>query len=144
MQSNLAAQIGSVSVSACVTKMRWRMPVETAVRTQRSAGPRQLGVLRGFGQVLSLCVHRLMYTYVLWNNESFLINHSDPEWPHIESFKWWLLPHGLAAACALFLGLCSFQIGCGSGSPSCTAFWVLLCCGRSGWRAAWHLHPALQ
>jgi uncharacterized membrane protein len=51
----------------------------------------------------------LMYAYVLWHNESFLINHADPEWPHIESFKWFLLPHGLAAGCALFLGPFQFS-----------------------------------
>jgi hypothetical protein len=51
----------------------------------------------------------LMYAYVLWTNESFLFNSKDPEWQHIESFKWWLLPHGLAAACALFLGPLQFS-----------------------------------
>jgi len=51
----------------------------------------------------------LMFAYVLVNNESFLINASDPEWKHIESFKWWLLPHGLAAACALILGPMQFS-----------------------------------
>jgi uncharacterized membrane protein len=50
-----------------------------------------------------------MYAYVLWHNESFLLNRADPEWPHIESFKWILLPHGLAAACALFLGPFQFS-----------------------------------
>ena len=50
-----------------------------------------------------------MYAYVLWTNESFLFNSKDPEWLHIESFKWWLLPHGLAAACALFLGPLQFS-----------------------------------
>jgi uncharacterized membrane protein len=51
----------------------------------------------------------LMFAYVLVNNESFLIRASDPEWKHIESFKWWLLPHGLAAACALILGPMQFS-----------------------------------
>ena len=51
----------------------------------------------------------LMFAYVLVNNESFLIKASDPEWKHIESFKWWLLPHGLAAACALILGPMQFS-----------------------------------
>ena len=51
----------------------------------------------------------LMYAYVLWHNESFLFNHADPEWQHIEPFKWWLLPHGLAAACALILGPFQFS-----------------------------------
>ncbi len=51
----------------------------------------------------------LMYLYVLWNNERFLIDSKDPEWLHIASFKWVLLPHGLAAACALFLGPLQFS-----------------------------------
>ena len=51
----------------------------------------------------------LMYAYVLWHNESFLINSKDPEWPHIALFKWFLLPHGLAAGCALFLGPLQFS-----------------------------------
>lgn len=51
----------------------------------------------------------LMYTYVLWNNERFLLDSKHPEWAHIESFKWWLLPHGIAAACALFLGPLQFS-----------------------------------
>jgi hypothetical protein len=51
----------------------------------------------------------LMYAYVLWHNESFLFNSKDPEWAHIGSFKWFLLPHGLAAACALFLGPLQFS-----------------------------------
>lgn len=50
-----------------------------------------------------------MYVYVLLHNESFLINRADPEWPHIESFKWLLLPHGLAAGCALLLGPLQFS-----------------------------------
>lgn len=50
-----------------------------------------------------------MYVYVLWHNESFLINFVDPEWSHIALFKWILLPHGLAAACALLLGPFQFS-----------------------------------
>jgi Predicted membrane protein (DUF2306) len=51
----------------------------------------------------------LMYAYVLWNNESFLVNHADPEWTHIAPFKWLLLPHGLAAGCTLILGPLQFS-----------------------------------
>jgi len=51
----------------------------------------------------------LLYAYVLFYNEGFLINLKDPEWRHIESFKWWLLPHGLAGACALILGPMQFS-----------------------------------
>lgn len=50
-----------------------------------------------------------MYAYVLWHNESFLINPKDPEWTHIHAYRWWLLPHGLVAACALFLGPLQFS-----------------------------------
>ena len=45
----------------------------------------------------------LMMAYVLRHNEGFLIDRSDPFWEHIQSFKWWLLPHGLGGACALLL-----------------------------------------
>jgi uncharacterized membrane protein len=45
----------------------------------------------------------LMVAYVLWHNESFLINRADPVWQHYKPFRWWLLPHGLAGACAILL-----------------------------------------
>jgi hypothetical protein len=51
----------------------------------------------------------LMMAYVLRHNEGFIIDRSDPNWNHIESFKWWLLPHGLAGACALFLAPLQFS-----------------------------------
>ena len=51
----------------------------------------------------------LMMAYVLYHNERFLINHSDPVWDHYQPFKWWLLPHGLAGACALLLGPMQFS-----------------------------------
>jgi len=51
----------------------------------------------------------LMYAYVLWTNENFLFNAKDPEWAHIAPFQWFLLPHGLAAAFALFLGPFQFS-----------------------------------
>jgi hypothetical protein len=50
-----------------------------------------------------------MYAYVLWTNESFLFNPKDPEWAHIAPFQWFLLPHGMAAAFALFLGPLQFS-----------------------------------
>jgi len=51
----------------------------------------------------------LMMVYVLRHNESFLLNRADPVWQHYEPFKWWLLPHGLAGACALLLGPMQFS-----------------------------------
>ncbi len=51
----------------------------------------------------------LMVAYVLGHNERFLIDAKNAEWPHIQSFKWWLLPHGIMGACALLLGPMQFS-----------------------------------
>lgn len=51
----------------------------------------------------------LMLVYVLHHNEIFLIHPWDPEWPHIHPFRWYLLPHGVAGACALLLGPMQFS-----------------------------------
>ena len=51
----------------------------------------------------------LMFVYVLATSERFLIDPSDPEWLHIQSFRWWLLPHALTGACALILGPMQFS-----------------------------------
>jgi uncharacterized membrane protein len=51
----------------------------------------------------------LMLAYVLVHNESFLINAQDPQWQHIHPFRWYLLPHGLAGACALLLAPMQFS-----------------------------------
>lgn len=50
-----------------------------------------------------------MYVYVLLTNETFLFNRADPEWPHIAPFQTLLLPHGMAAALALFLAPFQFS-----------------------------------
>lgn len=51
----------------------------------------------------------LMLAYVVPHDESFLVNTKDPMWQHYEPFKWWLLPHGIAGACALLLGPMQFS-----------------------------------
>ncbi len=51
----------------------------------------------------------LMVAYVLNHNESFLIHANAPVWHHYQPFKWWLLPHGIAGACALLLGPMQFS-----------------------------------
>ena len=51
----------------------------------------------------------LMMAYVLRHNESFLIHPNDPVWHHYHPFRWWLLPHGIAGACALLLGPLQFS-----------------------------------
>lgn len=50
----------------------------------------------------------LMLAYVIVHNEAFLIHSQDPEWQHIHPFRWYLLPHGLAGACALLLAPMQF------------------------------------
>jgi len=50
-----------------------------------------------------------MLAYVLVHNESFLVHPKDPVWQHYHPFRWWLLPHGLAGACALLLGPLQFS-----------------------------------
>jgi uncharacterized membrane protein len=51
----------------------------------------------------------LMLAYVLWHNERFLITPADPVWQHYAPFRWWLLPHGIAGACAILLGPMQFS-----------------------------------
>jgi uncharacterized membrane protein len=51
----------------------------------------------------------LMLAYVIPHDESFLVHPKDPIWQHYEPFKWWLLPHGMAGACALLLGPMQFS-----------------------------------
>ena len=51
----------------------------------------------------------VMAVYVLYHNERFLIDASHPVWQHYEPFKWWLLPHGIAGACVLFLAPLQFS-----------------------------------
>lgn len=50
-----------------------------------------------------------MFVYVLFHNERFLIDAADPAWKRYETFKWWLLPHGLAGVCALLLAPLQFS-----------------------------------
>jgi uncharacterized membrane protein len=50
-----------------------------------------------------------MMAYVIRHNENFIIDRSDPNWVHISTFKWWLLPHGVAGACALLLAPMQFS-----------------------------------
>src|SRR5260370_36884968 len=51
----------------------------------------------------------LMVAYVLRHHESFLINRADPVCQHYHPFRWYLLPHALAATCALLLGPLQFS-----------------------------------
>src|SRR5215472_15674798 len=58
---------------------------------------------------LLFAVLGFMLPYVLVHDESFLVHPNDPIWQHYEPVKWWLLPHGVAGACALLLGPLQFS-----------------------------------
>jgi len=58
---------------------------------------------------LAFGIISLMLTYVLLHNERFLIDPNHPAWEHYQTFKWWLLPHGLLGACALLLAPMQFS-----------------------------------
>jgi len=50
-----------------------------------------------------------MLGYVLLHNQRFLIHRPAPVWQHYQPFRWYLLPHGLAGACAILLGPLQFS-----------------------------------
>jgi len=47
--------------------------------------------------------------YVLYHNERFLVDSQHPAWKHYESFKWWLLPHGVFGAIVLLFAPFQFS-----------------------------------
>ena len=51
----------------------------------------------------------LASTYVLYHNERFLVDSDHPVWQHYESFKWWLLPHGIFGAIVLLFAPLQFS-----------------------------------
>jgi uncharacterized membrane protein len=59
-------------------------------------------------QALFTCI-ALMLGYVLFHTEHFLIDATDPSWPHYRVIARWLLPHGLIGALALTLTFMQFS-----------------------------------
>jgi uncharacterized membrane protein len=53
----------------------------------------------------------MMFAYVLYHNERFLIDSSDASWPHYHNLGWRLLVHGLFGAMALLLIFMQFNDG---------------------------------
>jgi hypothetical protein len=47
--------------------------------------------------------------YVMFHNERFLVDSHHPVWQHYESFKWWLLPHGIFGAIVLLFAPFQFS-----------------------------------
>ncbi len=50
-----------------------------------------------------------MMAYVLYHNESFLIEPANPIWKHYQAFGVFLLVHGVAGACAMILAPMQFS-----------------------------------
>ena len=51
----------------------------------------------------------VMSMYVMYHNERFLIDSEHPAWQRYESFKWWLLPHGVFGTIVLLFAPLQFS-----------------------------------
>ncbi|MGC2030892.1 MAG: DUF2306 domain-containing protein [Steroidobacteraceae bacterium] len=51
----------------------------------------------------------LFTLFVIYHNERFIIDHSDPLWTYYLPVRWLLLPHGITGALALCLGASQFS-----------------------------------
>jgi len=58
---------------------------------------------------LVFTVIALASAYVMYHNERFLVDSSNPAWQHYEPFKWWLLPHGIFGAIVLLFAPLQFS-----------------------------------
>ena len=56
-----------------------------------------------------ITVIALASAYVMYHNERFLVDSSNPAWQHYEPFKWWLLPHGIFGAIVLLFAPLQFS-----------------------------------
>ena len=51
----------------------------------------------------------LMFLFVLWRSERFIIDRSHPDWVYYFPVRWWLIPHGLGGLIALVAGPFQFS-----------------------------------
>ena len=51
----------------------------------------------------------MMTLYVLYHNERFLVQPTNPIWQHYAQIAWWLVPHAVSGACALLLAPLQFS-----------------------------------
>jgi len=51
----------------------------------------------------------LLTLFVIYHNERFIVDHSDPQWAYYFPVRWLLVPHGLAGALCLCLGASQFS-----------------------------------
>ena len=79
--------------------------VDMASFTKQAGGSR----LKINAKYVVFIVIAIMSTYVLYHNERFLIDSEHPAWERYESFKWWLLPHGIFGAIVLLFAPLQFS-----------------------------------
>lgn len=51
----------------------------------------------------------LLTLFVIYNNERFIVDHSDAQWTYYFPVRWLLVPHGLAGVICLCLGASQFS-----------------------------------
>ena len=51
----------------------------------------------------------LMFLFVLWRNERFILDQSHPDWAYYFPVRWWLIPHGLGGLIAMVAGPFQFS-----------------------------------
>jgi len=51
----------------------------------------------------------LMFVFVLWRSERFIVDHAHPDWAYYFPVRWWLIPHGLGGLIALVTGPFQFS-----------------------------------
>jgi uncharacterized membrane protein len=51
----------------------------------------------------------LMFLFVLWRSERFVINHAHPDWAYYYPVRWWLVPHALGGLIAFVAGPFQFS-----------------------------------
>src|SRR5262245_1920313 len=76
------------------------MSAESARSTARLWAPFKRAVFLALG---------LMFLFVLWHNERFILDHSHPDWAYYFPVRWWLLPHGFGGLIALVAGPFQFS-----------------------------------
>jgi uncharacterized membrane protein len=54
-------------------------------------------------------VYAVMTLFVLYRYEAPFLDSQSPTWEHFAKVTWWLVPHGLAGALALFIGPLQFS-----------------------------------
>ena len=58
----------------------------------------------------------LMFLFVLWRNERFIVDHSHPDFAFYYPVRWWLIPHALGGLIAFVAGPFQFTHAADAGA----------------------------